>query len=46
MSAKGPVRESAEPSVRTELTVALWLVAVLLGEFLALVWFFGQLSGS
>lgn len=46
MSAKGPVRERAEPSARTELTVSLWLIAVLLGEFLAMVWFFGQLSAG
>jgi hypothetical protein len=39
-------RERSESSVRTELTVALWLVAVLLGEFLAIVWFFGQLSAG
>jgi hypothetical protein len=46
LSAKRPVRERAEPSARTELTVALWLLAVLLGEFLAIVWFFGQLSAG
>jgi hypothetical protein len=46
MNEKGPVRERSQPSARTELTVALWLTAVLLGEFLAIVWFFGRLGSS
>jgi hypothetical protein len=36
-------KERTEPSPKNELTVVLWLIAVLLGQFLALVWFFGQL---
>jgi hypothetical protein len=46
MSAGGPVREPSEPSANGELTATLWLIAVLLAEFLAVVWFFGGLDSA
>lgn len=46
MSAGGPVPDRSEPSARGELTATLWLIAVLLAEFLAVVWFFGGLYSA
>ena len=40
MSGNGPARERSEASVRGELTATLWLIAVLLAELLAVMWFF------
>jgi hypothetical protein len=42
VSAGGPVPDRSEPSTRGELTATLWLIAVLLAEFLAVLWFFGR----
>lgn len=46
MSGNGPVPERSEPSVRGEVTATLWLLAVLLAEFLAVVWFFGRVYST
>jgi hypothetical protein len=43
MSTGGPGPDRSEPSARGELTATLWLIAVLLAEFLAVVGFFGSL---
>lgn len=41
-----PDAGGSELSRRDELAVSLWLVAVLLGEVLLVVWFFGRLYST
>lgn len=41
-----PDARESELSRRDELAVSLWLLAVLLGEFLLVVWFFGRLYST